>query len=195
MDPMGLLAIIGLGAQIIGGFRAQQEAARQQALMEAAMDRQAQAAMDFLNFATQYANKDITAALTPQFSALQSRALANVSGLASASGLAGSGLAAAAEMGVRGDISAALAQQLLEWEKAKLAPLFQAQAGLSGVFGEQAKLRGALMGQFAEMGPDLSWLPTFLQVRPNAFNFDLSWLANLFGGGGSVGGPTQMIAD
>lgn len=193
MNPLALLSLIQLGASLIGGFRAQQEAARQAALAEAAMNRQAQAGIDALNAALAFANRDITSALTPQYSALQGRALADVAGTAAASGLTGSGLAAAAQMGVRSDISAALAQRLLEWEQARIAPLMQAQAGLANIFGSQAQMRGALMQHYAEMGPNLEWLPKLLQAKPDLFNLniDLSWLASLFGGGVGGGTPGQ----
>lgn len=195
MDPMAILGLIQLGASLIGGFRAAQEAERQQRLMERAMDEQTRAMQRALNLAAQIANKDITGAMMPYYSALQGRAMQAARAQAGAAGLTGSGLEAAAVQGIVGDVNAAIAQNLLQYESQRYAPLLQALGAFSGTLGEQARLRGAVMQQFSEAGPDLSWLPILLSTNPNLFNFSLPNLSkgsgsNLGGGGGVPATPT-----
>lgn len=189
MNLMAILGLIQLGASLIGGFRAAQEAERQQSLMERAMDEQTRAMERVLNLAAQIANKDITGAMMPYYSALQGRAMQAARAQAGAAGLTGSGLEAAAVQGIVGDVNAAIAQNLLQYESQRYAPLLQALGTFSGTLGEQARLRGALMQQFSEAGPDLSWLPILLSANPNLFNFSLSDILGSsgsgFGGGGS----------
>lgn len=66
---------------------------------------------------------NIEARLTPKYSALQQRALANLSGAASASGLHGSGLAQAAEGEARTQLAAQLGSELADWEKQRASIL------------------------------------------------------------------------
>ena len=170
MNPLAILGLVQLGMGLLGSFRASQEAARQQALMEDALNRQIAAATEALNRAAAFANKDISKDLAPLFSLLQGRALANVGGMASAAGLTGSGLAQAAEMDVRSQMAAAFGEKLADWEMRKIMPLLQAQASLTDIFGGQAQLRAKLADMAGQSTSGMfSWLPIALQA--GLFNF------------------------
>lgn len=190
MNPLAILGLVQLGASLIGSWRAQQEASRQQALLESALDRQLQAALEALNTAARMANRDFASVLAPFYSTLEGRALQGMRAEASAAGLTGSGLETAAALGIRGDVAAALARDIANLQANQGLQLLQAQQAFAGLLGEQARMRGALMESMAKAGEvNLSWLPMLLQTNPNLFNIDLSWLGNLFGGGAPAGTP------
>lgn len=165
MNPLVLLGLIQLGAGIIGGWRASQEAAQRQALAERAMGSQLDAATAMLNQAAAIANKDITKDLAPYFSLLQGRTLSVLGGQAAAAGLTGSGLAIAADQGVRSEIAATLGKEVADWEMRKLAPLLQAQSAFVGLHGEMAD-RYLQMAREASASADgmFSWLPIAIQA-------------------------------
>jgi hypothetical protein len=99
--------------------------------------------------------------------------------MAGQAGLANSGLALAAAADISSQVQADLLRNLAQLDLQKIQPLLAAQANLAQILGSQAQLQGQLMSYYGQMGPDLSWLPTLLAVRPDLFNFNLN-LGNLF---------------
>ncbi len=178
MDLLGILGLIQLGASLIGGFRAQQEAERRQALMDAALARQTEAALAAINTAMQLANKDFAGRLSPYASLVEGRSLQAARAMAGQAGLANSGLALAAAADISSQVQADLLRNLAQLDFQKIQPLLTAQTNLAQILGSQAQLQGQLMGYYGQMGPDLSWLPTLLAARPDLFNINLG---NLFG--------------
>jgi hypothetical protein len=193
---MGLFAILGLiqlGASLIGGFRAQQEAERRQALMDAALTRQTEAAISAINTAMQLANKDFTGRLSPYASLVEGRSLQAARAAAGQAGLANSGLAAAAAADISSQVQADLLRSLAQLDLQKIQPLLTAQTNLAQIFGGQAQLHSQLMDYYGKMGPDLSWLPMLLAAKPDLFNFNLG---NLFGApkpAGTPGAPYDLM--
>jgi hypothetical protein len=179
MDLLGILGLIQLGASLIGGFRAQQEAERRQALLDAALARQVEAALSAINTAAQLANRDFAGRLSPYASLVEGRSLQAARAMAGQAGLANSGLALAAAADISSQVQADLLRNLAQLDLQKIQPLLAAQANLAQILGSQAQLQGQLMSYYGQMGPDLSWLPTLLAVRPDLFNFNLN-LGNLF---------------
>jgi hypothetical protein len=188
MDLLGILGLIQLGASLIGGFRAQQEAERRQALMDAALARQVEAALSAINTATQLANRDFAGRLSPYASLVEGRALQAARAAAGQAGLANSGLALAAAADISSQVQADLLRNLAQLDFQKMQPLLAAQTNLAQILGGQAQLQGQLMQTYGQMGPDLSWLPTLLAARPDLFNFNLD-LGNLFGTRRPTRGP------
>jgi len=165
-----ILALAQLGASMLGGLRAQEAAAEQQRLMEAAMNRQGQATESALNMAAKMANRDITSLLAPHYSALQGRGLSALASEAGAAGLTGSGLDTAARLGFRNEMAGQLAKDLLNFEAQKGIPLLQAQMQAASGALDAARLRAQKAETFGEMGAmDLSWLPMLIQANPDLF--------------------------
>jgi len=195
MDLLGILGLIQLGASLISGFRAQQEAERRQALMDATLARQIEAALSAVNTATQLANRDFTGRLSPYASMVEGRSLQAARAVAGQAGLANSGLAMAAAADISAQVQADLLRNLAQLDMQKMQPLLAAQTNLAQIFGTQAQLQGQLMDYYGKMGPDLSWLPTLLAVRPDLFNFNLG-LGGLFGSRrqpGTPGAPYDLM--
>jgi hypothetical protein len=195
MDLLGILGLIQLGASLIGGFRAQQEAERRQALLDAALARQTEAALAAINTATQLANRDFAGRLSPYASLVKGRSLQAARAMAGQAGLAGSGLALAAAADISSQVQADLLRNLAQLDLQKIQPLLAAQTNLAQILGNQAQLQGQLMNYYGQMGPDLSWLPTLLAARPDLFNFNLN-LGNLFGAprpAGTPGAPYDLM--
>ena len=194
MDLLGILGLIQLGASLIGGFRAQQEAERRQALLDAALARQTEAALSAINTAAQLANRDFAGRLSPYASLVEGRSLQAARAAAGQAGLANSGLALAAAADISSQVQADLLRNLAQLDFQKIQPLLAAQTNLAQIFGSQAQLQGQLMDYYGKMGPDLSWLPTLLAVRPDLFNFNLD-LGSLFGRrpAGTPGAPYDLM--
>jgi len=176
MDLLGILGLIQLGASLIGGFRSQQEAAQRQALMDAALSRQTEAALSAINAAAQLANKDFSGKLSPYASMVEGRSLQAARAAAGQAGLANSGLAAAAASDISSQVQADLLKNLAQLDLQKVQPLLAAQSNLAQILGNQAQLQGQLMDYYGKMGPDLSWLPTLLAARPDLFKLNLDGL-------------------
>jgi hypothetical protein len=191
MDLLGILGLIQLGASLIGGFRAQQEAERRQALLDAALARQTEAALAAINTATQLANRDFTGRLSPYASLVEGRSLQAARAMAGQAGLANSGLAMAAAADISSQVQADLMRNLAQLDFQKIQPLLAAQTNLAQILGGQAQLQGQLMDYYGKMGPDLSWLPTLISARPDLFNINLN-LGNLFGSPRPKGFPDNM---
>jgi hypothetical protein len=195
MNLFGILGLIQLGASLISGFRAQQEAERRQALMDAALARQTEAALAAINTATQLANRDFTGRLSPYASLVEGRSLQAARAAAGQAGLANSGLALAAAADISSQVQADLLRNLAQLDMQKIQPLLTAQTNLAQILGSQAQLQGQLMDYYGKMGPDLSWLPTLISARPDLFNFNLD-LGGLFGSPrppGTPGAPYDMM--
>ncbi len=193
MDLLGILGLIQLGASLIGGFRAQQEAERRQALMDAALARQTEAALGAVNAAAQLANRDFAGRLSPYASMVEGRSLQAARGAAGQAGLANSGLALAAAADISSQVQADLLKNLAQLDLQKVQPLLTAQTNLAQVLGNQAQLQGQLVDYYGKMGPDLSWLPTLLATKPDLFNLDLSWLWGSSGSSGTPGSPYDLM--
>jgi hypothetical protein len=192
MDLLGILGLIQLGASLIGGFRAQQEAERRQALMDAALARQIEAAISAINAATQLANKDFAGRLSPYASLVEGRSLQAARAAAGQAGLANSGLATAAAADISSQVQADLLRSLAQLDLQKIQPLLAAQTNLAQIFGNQAQLQGQLMDYYGKMGPDLSWLPTLISARPDLFNFNLD-LIGIWGAPRKPGAPYDLM--
>ena len=193
MNLLGILGLIQLGASLIGGFRSQQEAAQRQALMDAALARQTEAALAAINTAAQLANRDFTGRLSPYASLVEGRALQAARAAAGQAGLANSGLSVAAVSDISSQVQADLLRNLAQMDMQKIQPLLAAQTNLAQVLGNQAQLQGQLMDYYGKMGPDLSWLPTLLAAKPDLFNVNLG---NMFGTprpAGTPGVPLNML--
>jgi len=198
MDLFGILGLIQLGASLIGGLRAQQEAERRQALMDAALARQTEAALAAVNAATRLANQDFAGRLSPYASMVEGRSLQAARAAAGQAGLANSGLALAAAADISSQVQADLLKNLAQLDLQKIQPLLTAQTNLAQVLGNQAQLQEQLVDYYGKMGPDLSWLPTLLAAKPDLFNFDLSWLWRSAGTPGSSydlvpGAPKRVV--
>jgi len=191
MNLLGILGLIQLGASLIGGFRAQQEAERRQALMDATLARQVEAALSAINTATQLANRDFAGRLSPYASLAEGRSLQAARAMAGQAGLANSGLALAAAADISSQVQADLMRNLAQLDFQKIQPLLAAQTNLAQILGGQAQLQGQLMNYYGQMGPDLSWLPTLLAARPDLFNFNLN-LGNLFRAPRPAGTPGAL---
>jgi len=193
MDLFGILGLIQLGASLIGGFRAQQEAERRQALIDAALARQLEAALSAINTATQLANRDFAGRLSPYASLVEGRSLQAARAAAGQAGLANSGLALAAAADISSQVQADLMRNLAQLDFQKMQPLLAAQTNLAQILGGQAQLQGQLMQTYGQMGPDLSWLPTLLAARPDLFNFNLSGLFRSPRPSGTPGAPYDLM--
>lgn len=174
MNLLGILGLIQLGASLIGGFRSQQEAERRQAMMDAALARQTEAALAAINTAAQLANRDFTGRLSPYASLVEGRSLQAARAAAGQAGLANSGLSVAAASDISSQVQADLLRNLAQMDMQKIQPLLAAQTNLAQVLGNQAQIQGQLMDYYGKMGPDLSWLPTLLTARPDLFSFNLN---------------------
>jgi len=193
MDLLGILGLIQLGASLIGGFRAQQEAERRQALLDAALARQVEAALSAINTATQLANRDFAGRLSPYASLVEGRSLQAARAVAGQAGLANSGLALAAAADISSQVQADLLRNLAQLDLQKIQPLLAAQTNLAQILGSQAQLQGQLMSYYGQMGPDLSWLPTLLAARPDLFNFNLGGLFGFPRLPGTPGAPYDLM--
>ena len=140
--------------------------------MDTLMGRQVDAAIAALNAALQAANRNYAGQLSPYYSALEGRAAQTARAAAGQAGLTTSGLATAAQADISAQIGADFLRALTEIEERNLQRLMAAQANLAQIFGQQAGMQMELAGQYAQMGPDLSWLPLLVQARPDLFRFN-----------------------
>jgi len=190
MDPTLILGLIQLGTSLIGSWLSGSEAQRKQAIMERAMQRQADAATSAVNMAAKLANRDWSSVLAPAYSATLGQSLSQIRAAAGEAGLTGSGLGLAAQLAATTQSAAALNRDLAGIQAQMQGNLFSALGNLSQVFGQQAGMWGSLAEKDMEgVGIDLSWLPLLIANR----NFQMpTWGSTMAPSVGSPSTPAPM---